>query len=97
MTKHFDNKKSVDEQIRNINKLGQQIKELQELQKALKDDMKAFMETNGLEELKGIEYRATYQEVIKQIVDNKALKADGLFEKYCKPSSSHVFNTYEIK
>lgn len=42
----------------------------------LKNTLKGYMESEGLELLLGTEHKATYKQVDRQTLDSKALKAD---------------------
>jgi len=94
MTKSFKNPKNVEEQILAIKELQRQQKALAENIDALKDEMKTFMDKEGLEELSGTDHYISYVEVVKVLFNSKKFAEDHerLYKKYCYESSSKPFN-----
>lgn len=60
----------------------------------LQAELIAFMETENLESLQGIEHKASYKKVVSNRIDTKALKLDlpEICDKYTKQSESMRFN-----
>ena len=68
--------------------------EAKKLKEEIEQEIKAIMETEGIDTLIGDEHKATYKEEVRRTFDSKAFKADGyeeLYEAYRKPSTSKKF------
>ena len=59
----------------------------------LEDSLKAYMATNGADELHGPTFRITWKEVTSSRLDGKALKvaAPGLWQRFSKQTTTRRF------
>lgn len=94
--KSFKKASQVEEQILKIKELQRQQKALDEDIKVLKDELKEFMDKEGLEELAGTDHRVVYSEVVKELFNAKlfAKEHEKLYIKYLYTSTSKPFNIY---
>jgi len=68
--------------------------EAKALKEAVEAELKAMMESEGIDTLIGDEHKATYKEVTSSRFDSKAFKAAGhedLYKEFTKPSTSMRF------
>ena len=84
----------------NINDIMRQLAEYQRIAEdtadiieGLKDQIKAYMTTKGLETLKGDEHKATYKTVTSSRIDTKALRADlpDIAQQYTRSTTTQRF------
>lgn len=79
--------------------LLEMIEELQAQAEAIKDEMKSVMVENGVEELEGTGWRATWHNTITNRFDSSAFKkahAD-LYTAFCKPTNGTRFTLNAVK
>lgn len=70
------NRNNFNEVMANLAQLKAMANELQAEIKATEDELKAYMEAEGVGILQGIEHKATWKEVTTSRVDTKLVKAD---------------------
>ena len=87
----------IENRIKKLSALEEQIAQLQEQADAikgeLKADLKADLEEKGLDELKTKNFLIRWKELVSNRLDGKALKAalPEIYSQYCKPTSSRRF------
>lgn len=81
----------INAKITQIELLEAQIKELKALADASKAELKAELDERKIDMLDTGIYHIFYEVYEKKIVDTKALKADGMYEKYSKSSTNLMF------
>lgn len=81
----------IDAKITEINLLEAQIKELKALADARRGELKEELDQRQAEMVDTGINRVFYEAYSKRIVDTKALKADGLYEKYSKENTNLMF------
>ena len=88
------NRNNYNEVMANLAQLKAMANELQEEIKATADELKAYLEAEGVGVLQGIEHKATWKEVTSSRVDTKALKLDlpEIADKYSKTTTAMRFN-----
>lgn len=89
----------LNQKARDYFALQEMIEELQAQAEAIKDDMKAAMVEQGVEELEGTDWRATWHNTITNRFDSSAFKkahAD-LYSSFCKPTNGTRFTINTIK
>ena len=92
MTNH-----EIDIKVAQIETLEAQIKEIQAQVKMFKADLKSVLDESQVDMIDTGLNRIFYEPVERKIVDNDALKADGLYEKYLKSSLSTMFKMTKSK
>lgn len=93
------NTNDLNSKARDYFALQEMIEELQAQAEAIKDDMKAAMIDQGVEELEGAGWRATWHNTITNRFDSSAFKkanAD-LYSSFCKPTNGTRFTLNAIK
>ena len=85
------NNNQINAKITQIELLEAQIKELKALADAAKADLKNELDERKIDMVDTGIYRVFYEAYEKKTVDTKALKADGLYEKYSKASTNLMF------
>ena len=88
------NRNNFNEVMANLAQLKAMANELQAEIKATEDELKAYMEAEGVGILQGTEHKATWKEVTSSRLDTKALKVDppDLADKYSKTTTAMRFN-----
>lgn len=85
------NNTQINAKVTQIELLEAQIKELKALADASKAELKAELDERKADMLDTGIYHIFYEAYEKKTVDTKALKADGLYEKYSKASTNLMF------
>ena len=85
--------KQIENRIKKLQIIEAKQKELEDQADALKAEIKADMESKGLDELETKNFLIRWKEVIINRLDGKALKADlpEIYSQYCKASASRRF------
>lgn len=85
--------RQIENRIKKLQAIETQQKVLEEQAKALKAEIKADMESKGLDELETKNFIIHWKEIISNRLDGKALKAalPKIYNQYCKVSSSRRF------
>lgn len=83
----------IENRIKKLSSLEEQIAQLQEQADAIKGELKADLEEKGLEELKTKNFLIRWKEIISNRLDGKALKAalPEIYSQYCRQTSSMRF------
>ena len=83
----------IENRIKKLSALEEQITQLQEQADAIKAELKADLKEKGVDELKTKNFIIRWKEIISNRLDGKALKAalPEIYSPYCKPSSSRRF------
>lgn len=85
--------KQIENRIKKLQIIEAKQKELEDQADALKAEIKADMESKGLDELETKNFIIRWKEVISNRLDGKALKAalPEIYSQYCKASASRRF------
>lgn len=85
--------KQIENRIKKLQIIEAQQKELEDQAEALKAEIKADMESKGLDEMETKNFIIRWKEVISNRLDGKALKAalPEIYSQYCKASASRRF------
>ena len=86
----------IDAKVTEIELLEAQIKELKALADSAKADLKAELDERKVDMVDTGLHRVFYEAYEKSTVDTKALKADGLYEKYSKKSTNLMFKITDV-
>ena len=80
----------IENRIKKLQEIEAQQKELEAQAEALKAEIKADMESKGVDELKTKNFIVRWKEIISSRLDSKALKAalPDVYGQFCKPSTS---------
>ncbi len=81
----------INAKVTQIELLEAQIKELKALVDASKAELKAELDERRIDMLDTGIYHIFYEVYEKKTVDTKALKADGMYEKYSKSTTNLMF------
>jgi len=83
----------IENRVRKLSALEEQIAQLQEQADAIKGELKADLEKKGLDELKTKNFIIRWKEIVNNRLDGKALKAalPEIYNQYCKASASRRF------
>ena len=83
----------IENRIKKLSILEEQIAQLQEQADAIKGELKADLEEKGLEELKTKNFLIRWKEIVSSRLDSKALKEalPEIYRQYCRPSKSRRF------
>ena len=83
----------IENRIKKLSALEEQIAQLQEQADAIKGELKADLEEKGLDELKTKNFLIRWKEIVSNRLDGKALKAalPEIYSQYCKPTSNWRF------
>lgn len=83
----------IENRIKKLQEIEAQQKELEAQAEALKAEIKADMESKGVDELKTKNFIVRWKEIISSRLDGKALKAalPDVYGQYCKASTSRRF------
>ena len=87
--------RQINNRIAKLEELASEIKELQALQDAIKDELKAHM--GATEHIETELYKLHYANVTTERLDTKALKNDlpDVYGKYTKTTESRRFSYYD--
>lgn len=86
----------IDAKITEIEVLEAQIKELKAIVDSAKSDLKAELDELKVDSIDTGIHRVFYEAYEKKVVDTKALKADGLYEKYSKSQVNTMFKITSV-
>ena len=83
----------IENRIKKLSALEEQIAQLQEQAEEIKTELKADLEEKGLNELKTKNFFIRWKAVVSNRLDGKALKAalPEIYNQYCRPTSSWRF------
>ena len=83
----------IENRIKKLSILEEQIAQLQEQADAIKGELKADLEEKGLEELKTKNFLIRWKEIVSSRLDSKALKEalPEIYRQYGRPSKSRRF------
>ncbi len=83
----------IENRIKKLQEIEAQQKELEAQAEALKAEIKADMESKGVDELKTKNFIVRWKEIISSRLDGKALKAalPDVYRQFVKSSSSRRF------
>ena len=83
----------IENRIKKLSALEEQIAQLQEQADIIKSELKADLEEKGLDELKTKNFLIRWKEIVSNRLDGKALKAalPEIYSQYCKPTSNWRF------
>ena len=84
------------EKITEIELLEAQIKELKAIADLAKAEIKAELDAQNVDCIDTGIHRVFYEAYEKKVVDTKALKADGLYEKYSKAQTNLMFKITSV-
>ena len=91
------NNNIIDYKVSEIKRLEAEIKEKQAIIDSIKTDLKAELDERKVDCIDTGLNRVFYEAVERKIVDNAALKAAGLYEKFLKSSLSTMFKITKSK
>lgn len=82
-------KRMIENRVKKLSALEEQIAQLQEQADIIKSELKADLEEKGLDELKTKNFLIRWKEIVSNRLDGKALKAalPEIYSQYCKPTS----------
>lgn len=85
--------KAIENRIRKLQEIEAQQEELETQAEAIRAEIKADMESKGLEELKTKNFIIRWKEIISNRLDGKALKAafPDIYGKFVKQTESRRF------
>lgn len=85
--------RQIENRIKKLQAIEAQQKVLEEQAETLKAEIKADMESKGLDELETKNFIIRWKEIISNRLDGKALKAalPEIYNQYCKVSASRRF------
>ena len=85
--------RKIENRIKKLKELEQQIADLEQEADAIRCEIKADMEEQGVDELATKHFTIRWKEVITNRLDGKALKAalPEIYSQYVKPSTSRRF------
>ena len=85
--------KMIENRIKKLSALEEQITQLQEQADIIKGELKADLEEKGLDELKTKNFLIRWKEIVSDRLDGKALKAalPEIYSQYCKSTNSRRF------
>lgn len=81
----------INAKITQIQMLEAQAKELKAVADSIKDELKNELDERKVDMIDSGMYHVFYEAYEKKSVDTKALKSDGLYEKYSKTSMNLMF------
>ena len=90
------NNLQIDAKVTEIELLEAQIKELKALADSAKADLKAELDERKVDVVDTGIHRVFYEAYTKRVVDTKALKADGMYDKYSKEQTNVMFKITSI-
>ena len=85
--------KMIENRIKKLSALEEQIAQLQEQAEEIKAELKADLDEKGVQELKTKNFLIRWKEIVSNRLDGKALKAalPEIYNQYCRPTSSRRF------
>ena len=90
------NNTQINAKITEIELLEAQIKELKALADSVKADLKAELDERKVDSIDTGIHKVFYECYEKKVVDTKALKADGLYDKYSKSQVNTMFKITSV-
>lgn len=83
----------IENRIKKLSALEEQIAQLQEQAEAIKTELKADLDKKGVQELKTKNFLIMWKEIVSNRLDGKALKTalPEIYSQYCRPTSSRRF------
>ena len=87
---------TINAKITEMNLLEAQIKELKAVADSIKADLKAELDDRKVDMIDTGINHVFYEAYSKKSVDTKALKADGLYDKYAKDSVVTMFKITSV-
>lgn len=83
----------IENRIKKLTELEEQITKLQEQADAIKGELKAVLEEKGTDELKTKNFLIRWKEIVNSRLDSKALKAalPDIYNQFVKQTSSRRF------
>lgn len=83
----------IENRIKKLSALEDQIAQLQEQAEEIKAELKADLDEKGVQELKTKNFLIKWKEIVSNRLDGKALKAalPEIYSQYCRPTSSRRF------
>ena len=83
----------IENRIKKLTELEEQITKLQEQADAIKGELKADLEEKGIDELKTKNFLIRWKEIVSSRLDSKALKAalPDVYNQFVKQTSSRRF------
>lgn len=85
--------RQLENRIKKLQEIEKQQKELDAQAETLKAEIKADLESKGLEELQTKNFVVRWKEILSNRLDGKALKAafPDIYNQFCKETSSRRF------
>jgi len=90
------NNNTINAKITEIELLEAQIKELKAIADARKAEIKAELDERKVDSIDTGIHKVFYEAYTKRVVDTKALKADGLYDKYSKEQTNIMFKITSV-
>lgn len=90
------NNTEINARVTEIELLEAQIKELKALADARKAELKAELDDRKVDVIDTGIHHIFYEAYTKNVVDTKALKADGMYDKYSKQQTNIMFRITSI-
>ena len=87
---------TINAKVTEMNLLEAQIKELKALADSIKADLKAELDERKVDMIDTGINHIFYEVYSKKTVDTKALKADGVYDKYAKESLVTMFKVTSV-
>ncbi|MCD8363017.1 MAG: hypothetical protein LUC98_08675 [Lachnospiraceae bacterium] len=83
----------IENRVAKLNELSGQITELEAQAEAIRAELKADMETKGVEELKTKHFTIRWKEIMSSRLDGKRLKSElpSVYDRFCRISTSRRF------
>lgn len=83
----------IENRIKKLSALEEQIAQLQEQAEAIKTELKADLDEKGVQELKTKNFLIRWKEIVSNRLDGKALKEalPEIYNQYCRPTSCRRF------
>lgn len=83
----------IENRIKKLSALEEQIAQLQEQAEGIKTELKADLDEKGVQELKTKNFLIRWKEIVSNRLDGKALKAalPEIYNQYYRPTSSRRF------
>lgn len=86
----------IDAKITAIEIIEAQIKELKALADAARTELKAELDDRKVDSVDTGIHKVFYEAYTKKVVDTKALKADGMYDKYSKEQTNIMFKITSV-
>ena len=83
----------IENRIKKLSALEEQIAQLQEQAEEIKAELKADLDEKGVQELRTKNFLIKWKEIVSNRLDGKALKAalPEIYSQYCRPTCSRRF------